>query len=84
MCVCVCACVCVQGYTKLHIILATPLFFGFAHLHHLRELVQHQKLDPAQAIAMVRNVRFACAQMCVCVPVQHVCVHKCVCVPVRC
>jgi prenyl protein peptidase len=42
-----------QGVPRLTLILTTPLFFGSAHLHHLRELTKVQGLPLGQALAAV-------------------------------
>jgi hypothetical protein len=35
------------------VVLLTPLFFGAAHLHHLRERVVHEGVPLGSALAMV-------------------------------
>ena len=43
----------VQGYRASMCALLAPLFFGLAHVHHLRELVVHQHLPLSQAAPQV-------------------------------
>ena len=57
-----------QGYSVSATVLLTPLFFGLAHLHHLREHVVHQGHPLRLAAAMVR--RRMCFLLCVWKAVQ--------------
>lgn len=43
----------VQGYSYMQTVLLTPLMFGVAHLHHLVELVNFQRVQLTSAVAMV-------------------------------
>ena len=59
---CLChVCACAQGHSEMTTVLLTPLFFGLAHLHHLREHVVHQGHTLRLAATMVRRV---CAVLC--------------------
>lgn len=42
-----------QGCSQMTTTLVTPLFFGAAHLHHLHDLLTHQRVAPAHAMRMV-------------------------------
>ncbi|KAL3143509.1 hypothetical protein ABBQ38_002314 [Trebouxia sp. C0009 RCD-2024] len=42
-----------QGYSYMQTVLLTPLMFGVAHLHHLVELVNFQRVQLTSAVAMV-------------------------------
>jgi membrane protease YdiL (CAAX protease family) len=44
------------------VVLLTPLFFGAAHLHHLRERVVHEGVPLSSALAMVGGWRRPCMQ----------------------
>lgn len=50
---------CAQGHSVTATVLLTPLFFGLAHLHHLREHVVHQGHTLQLAATMVRRRRSA-------------------------
>ena len=61
-----------QGYGVSATVLLTPLFFGLAHLHHLREHVVHQGHPLRLAAAMVRRRMcfFCCASGRLCKPTR--------------